>query len=522
MLRGLLLLLITSFSSHANIGFVTKPFDNNLRIMSFSNIMSQIEPSFYIKKNQLLSDKGVDALPILGDLAIKKLYGESVTHERKLGGLQYLHKLIEVKRREVEHKNNLLFDLGGTLTTSHKKNKSLTKDLMSMHIDMSIDAMSIGREISLGKDHIEFIAKEYETTNIAILSTNLRDDDGFFFNPYKEYTIDGRKITVIGYSNHKIKPYINHKDDNGFSSEMELENVKSMVDYFKKESDLIIVLSSNSLLDNISLAKAVPGINIILGGSDLLMLPHPFSVATDEGFTFITTTGSHGNFLSILDLDLDGEQISDYRYNLSVVDPDSLDMETSDYQFFYTSSEHKPKALAYVDQRVSTGYVKPGLFDTYVMGLLRKHHKADLVIGTPPSTDIVIEKDGAITEEHIREYFFAKNRRIVERYRKGRQIQDLIENYYNNFDFSAGIYKPLRTMGIDYILKKDRDGKFYIEISEIKGEKFSPTRTYKILGWGDIVREDRSNEYIDDIIVQYVKDFGYKRVIYNNYVQFDF
>lgn len=516
-------LLIISLSSQGNIGFVTKPFDNNLRIMSFSNVLSQIQPSYYIKKSRLLSPGGIDILPILGDEAIQKLYGESVNYDRKLGGLKYLHKLIEVKRREVDHKNNLLFDLGGTLTTSFKDEKEFTRDLMSMHIDMSIDAMSIGRELAFGKDQIEFIAKEYETTNMAILSTNLRDDDGFFFNPYKEYEIDGRKIVVIGYSNYKIKPYItSKKPDSGFSSGKEHENIKAMVDYFKAEADLMIVISSNSLLDNVELAKQVPGINIILGGSDLITLPHPYSVATDEGFTFITTAGSHGNFLSILDLDLDGETISDYRYNLSIVDPYSLDIETSDYQFFYTESKHKPKGIAKVNQRISTGYVDPGLFDTYIMGLLRKHNKADLVIGTPPTTDILIDKGESITERHIRDYFFAKNRRIVERYRKGRQIQDMIEKYYNNTDLSMGTYKPLRTMGIDYTLKKNKSGEFYIDIAKIKGEKYSPTKTYKLLGWGDIVREDRSNEFIDDIIIDYVKKYGYQRVVYANYVQYDF
>lgn len=523
MSRLLLVLAVLALNTNASIGFVTKPFDDNLRIMSFSNILSQIYPNYYIAKSKLLSSKGVDVPPIMGDSAIDALYGESILYSKKIGGIKYLHKLIEVKRREVNHRNNLLFDLGGTITTSAENDKPLTRAVMSMHIDMSVDAMSIGREIELGKKHIEFIAKEYETTNIAILSTNLKDDDGFFFNPYKEFTIQGRKIVVIGYSNFKIKPKVKTKKPNlGFSSNKEPDNIKAMVDYFKADADLMIVLSSNSLLDNVKLAKEVPGINIILGGSDLLALPHPYSVATDEGFTFIITAGSHGNFLSILDLDLSGEHISDYRYNLAVVDPESLDIETSDYQFFYSDVKQEHRNLAITDQMISTGYVDPGLFDTYLMGLLLKHKKADLVLGTPSDIDILIESGGSITEKHIRGYFFSKNRRVVERYRKGRQIKDMIEDYYNKVDFSIGTYKPLRTMGINYTLSKHKDGAYYVKISSIKSEEYSPSKTYKIAGWGDIVREDRSNDFIDDIIIEYVKKYGYKRAIYKNFVKFDF
>jgi sulfur-oxidizing protein SoxB len=517
----ILALFTLSLSVNASLEFVTKPFDENLRIMSFSNIMAQVNPNYYIKKSSLLSPEGVDVLPILGDEATKVLYGESIDSNLKIGGLKYLHKLIELKRREVDHKNDLLFDIGGTLTIPFSQKNA--KSLMSMHIDMSVDAMSIGREIALGKSHIEFIAKEYATTNISILSANLKDDDGFFFNAYKEYKVNGRKIVIIGYSNYKIEPTIvDKKKDNGFSSNRELENIKSMVDYFKNDTELIIVISSNSLLDNVTLAQEVPGINIILGGSDLLSLPHPYTVETDEGFTFITTAGSHGNFLSVLDLDLSGESISDYRYNLVLVDPDSLDIETSDYQFFHSESNYEPVHLATVDQRISTGYITPGLLDTYIMWLLKKYRKADLVAGSPPETDILIDSGGSITHKNIKDYFFAKNRRIVERYRKGRQIKDMIEAYYNNLDLTVGHYKPLRTMGIDYTVKKQKNGKYTVEISKIKKAKFIETKTYKILGWGDIDREDKSEEFIDDVIIELIKKIGYKRVVYDNLVKFDY
>ena len=58
------------------------------------------------------------------------------------------------------------------------------------------------------------------------------------------------------------------------------------------------------------------GIDAILGGHTHDGVPQPTLVKNAGGTTLVTNAGSNGKFLAVLDFDVKGGRVSDYRYRL--------------------------------------------------------------------------------------------------------------------------------------------------------------------------------------------------------------
>lgn len=493
-----------------------KPFNNNLRIMSFSNIMGKIHPSYYVPETDLYSENGINNGFVVGSKKIILDYASDRTKEDMYGGMMSIHKLIELKRREVEHENNLLIDVGGSLVPPLNSNESIISDITSMHIDMSVDVMSIGYELLMGKKHIEDIASNYATSRVSILSTNLSEGDEYLFNPYKEYKFHDHNVVVFGVS----ATFIND-EDSPIAVTPKFANLKKMVDFFKKDNYLIIVASSNSLEYNTLMAKNVPGISIILGGADKLPLPHPVYVVNDSGSVLITTSGGDGNFLSILDLDLSSNDIDNFKYNIVSVNSDDIDAELYNYTLHNSVKISKPVDLLKTKKTLKTGNFYPKDLDLMFMHALKSHNGADIVIGSPPMTNVSIKSGSFLTEDDINTYFFNKNHRLVESHLTGELIQSILNNYFNKKLFKTPHRRLVRTFGIDYTIERDYPT-FKITIQSINGVKFNKNKKYKLVGWGDITNEDKSNEFIESHMLNIMKEYKQKNVIFKDKIKINY
>jgi hypothetical protein len=370
----------------------------------------------------------------------------------------------------------------------------------------------------MGKEHIEKIANEYASSNISIISTNIKDSGEFLFNPYKEYLRLGHKIVVIGVSSVQLE---NDKSDVDFTAKSNLDNLARMVDYFKDDNFLVIVLSANTIEYNILMAKQVPGINIILGGSDKIPLPHPLYIKNDLGVVILISAGGDGNHLSVIDLDLSTKDINNFRYSLISVNSDFIDQTIYDYTLHNSVREENPQNIIKTEIDLATGNYHPKGFDLQIMTALKKSTSADIIIGSPPLTNISIKSGSYITEDDLNRYFFNTNHRLIETHITGSEIQLLLNNYFNKILFLKPHYRLIRTMGIGYTIE-NIDSNISITIQTINGNAFKPEKKYKLSGWGDVHREDTSNVFIEKHLIEVLQNFKIKyikfkdKIILNN------
>ena len=77
-----------------------------------------------------------------------------------------------------------------------------------------------------------------------------------------------------------------------------------------------MLLSHNGMDVDLKLASRVRGIDAILGGHTHDGVPAPTLVENGGGRTLVTNAGSNGKFLAVLDLDVKGGKVADFRYQL--------------------------------------------------------------------------------------------------------------------------------------------------------------------------------------------------------------
>src|SRR5262245_63623944 len=99
------------------------------------------------------------------------------------------------------------------------------------------------------------------------------------------------------------------------------EDVRANVEKVRKAgAQLVVLLSHNGFDVDRKLAARVSGIDVILTGHTHDALPEAIKV----GDTLLIATGSHGKFVSRLDLDVRNGAVKDFRYRLIPLFADAI------------------------------------------------------------------------------------------------------------------------------------------------------------------------------------------------------
>ncbi len=93
--------------------------------------------------------------------------------------------------------------------------------------------------------------------------------------------------------------------------------MQKMVDEARgKGAQVVVVLSHNGMDVDLKMASRVRGIDAIFGGHTHDGVPVAVPVANAGGKTLVTNAGSNGKFLGVMDFDVKGGKVADFRYRL--------------------------------------------------------------------------------------------------------------------------------------------------------------------------------------------------------------
>jgi sulfur-oxidizing protein SoxB len=244
--------------------------------------------------------------------ALAKAYG-------RMGGLDRIATVVKAIRAE-RGDRVVVLDGGDTWQNSYTSLVSKGQDMVDCMKLLKPDAMVGHWEFTLGAERVKEIVDDL---GFPFHGQNVRDNEWNepAFEPTAMVERGGVKVAVIG----QAFPYTPIANPRwmmpSWSFGIREEEVQANVDKARKDgAGLVVLLSHNGFDVDRKLASRVRGIDVILTAHTHDALPEVVKV----GKTLLVASGSHGKFVSRLDLDVRDGEVKGYRYKLIPIFSDAI------------------------------------------------------------------------------------------------------------------------------------------------------------------------------------------------------
>ncbi|MDO9561854.1 MAG: thiosulfohydrolase SoxB, partial [Bradyrhizobium sp.] len=256
-----------------------------------------------------------DAFALTSDdfVAMARNYG-------RMGGMDRIAALIGAVRAERGDDKVLLLDGGDTWQGSWTSLQTKAQDMVDVMSALKVDAMVGHWEFTYGADRVKEIA---DKAPFAFLAQNIRDNEWQepVFEARKTFERGGAKIAVIG----QALPRTAVANPRWMFPKWEFgireEDMQKQVNEARADGASIVVLLSHNGFDvDRKLAGRVKGLDVILTAHTHDAMPGLIRV----GDTVLVASGSHGKFVSRLDIEVKDKKVAGVRFKLMPVFADAI------------------------------------------------------------------------------------------------------------------------------------------------------------------------------------------------------
>ena len=439
--------------------------------------------------------------------ALAKSYG-------RLGGLDRIATVLKAIRAE-RGGRTVFLDGGDTWQNSYTSMRSLGQDMVDCMALLRPDAMVGHWEFTLGAERVKAIT---EKLGFPFLAQNIRDTEWneAAFEPMTMLERGGVRIAVIG----QAFPYTPIANPRwmmpNWSFGIREEDLQSNVEKARKGgAELVVLLSHNGFDVDRKLAARVKGIDVILTGHTHDALPDVVKV----GRTLLIASGSHGKFLSRLDLDVRGGEVKDYRFKLipmfsDVIAPDA-EMAA---KIAAIRSPHEKMLREVVGQTETLLYRRGnfnGTLDDVICDALLAERDAEIALspGFRWGNSLLPGQD--ITREDIYNAtalsYPAAYRTTMTGARLKEVLEDVADNLFNPDPYYQQGGDMVRVGGLSYTIDVGQSaGRRISDLTSLKtGRPLDPSNDYVVAGWAS-VNEGTEGPPIWDVVMNHIQK---KRVV---------
>jgi sulfur-oxidizing protein SoxB len=354
----------------------------------------------------------------------------------------------------------------------------------------------------LGK--IEFLAQNVKTS----------DFEEPVFKPYVMREAKGVAFAVIG----QAFPYVPiahpHRFIEGWTFGIQERELQKLVEEARgKGAQAVVLLSHNGMDVDLKLASRVRGIDAILGGHTHDGVPAPVVVKNPGGQTLVTNAGSNGKFLGVLDLDVKGGKVSDYRYRLlpvfsNLIPPDAsmVGVIESVRRPYKEKLEEK---LAVTEGLLYRRGNFNGSFDQLFLDALMQVNGAPIAFSPGFRWGTTLLPGEAITREHLMDQSAITYPTATVNQITGRQIKAILEDVADNLFNPDPYYQQggdmVRVGGLTYACEPDAKMGGRISDLRLAGLPLDADRGYRVAGWAPVA-EGATGEPVWDLVERWLKD----------------
>ena len=237
----------------------------------------------------------------------------------KVGGFAHLATLVK-RLRASRPGRTLLLDGGDTWQGSATALWTNGQDMVDACKLLGVDMMTAHWEFTYGDTRVKEIVDKHLKGKIEFLAQNVFDTsfgEERVFKPYVIREVNKVKVAVIGQA-FPYTPIANNRFAfPNWSFGIRDEEMQKQVDECRKKgAQVVILLSHNGMDVDLKMASRVRGIDAILGGHTHDAMPAPSIVSNAGGKTLVINSGSNTKFLSVLDLDVQGGRVADFRFKM--------------------------------------------------------------------------------------------------------------------------------------------------------------------------------------------------------------
>ena len=508
------------------------PAFGNVSFMHFTDCHAQLMPIHFREPNVNLGIAGsmAKAPHLVGEALLKEFgvapgsakahaftyldFDKAAQTYGKVGGFAHLATL--VKQVRASRPQALLLDGGDTWQGSATALWTNGQDMVDACKLLGVDMMSSHWEFTLGAKRVQEIIEKDFKGRTAFLAQNIKTADfgDPVFEPYAMRQMNGVQVAVIG----QAFPYTPIANPRYFvpdwSFGIQDENLQKVVDEVRaKGAKVVVVLSHNGMDVDLKMASRVSGIDAILGGHTHDGVPAPVVVKNRGGATLVTNAGSNSKFLGVLDFDVRGGRIQDFRYRLMPVFSNLLPADKE-------MQAHIDKVRApYVDKLNETLAVSEGLlyrrgnfngtWDQLIVDALMDVKGADLAFSPGFRWGTSLLPGQKITRELMMDQLAITYPHTTLTDMSGETIKTILEDVADNLFNPDPYYQQggdmVRVGGLQYTCTPGEKAGSRISDMRLKGKPIEAGKTYKVAGWAPVA-EGAKGEPIWDVVATYLRD----------------
>jgi len=419
----------------------------------------------------------------------------------KVGGFAHLAAL--VKRMKASRPGALLLDGGDTWQGSATSLWTNAQDMVDAQLALGVDVMTGHWEFTYGMERVKRIVDHDLKDRIHFVAQNVKTADfgDPVFAPYVMREINGVPVAIVG----QAFPYTPIANPRylvaDWSFGIQDDNLQKVVDEARgKGAQVVVVLSHNGMDVDLKMATRVRGVDAIFGGHTHDGVPVAVPIKNAGGTTLVTNAGSNGKFLGVMDFEVKGGKVADFRYRLLPVFSDLLEADPA-MDALITKARAPFEAKLAEKLAVTDGLLYRrgnfnGSWDQLVCDALIEVQGADLAFSPGFRWGTTLLPGETITREMMMDQLAITYPYATVSEMTGETIKTVLEDVADNLFNPDPYYQQggdmVRVGGMTYAITPGAKMGARIGDMRLNGRPIEADKKYKVAGWAPVAEAARS------------------------------
>ncbi len=521
-------------------GLYDLPRFGNVSFLHMTDCHAQLKPIYFREPHVNLGIAGMQGrLPHLVGEHLLKLakvppgsaeahaltyidFDQAARRYGRVGGFAHLSTLVQ--RLRASRPGALLLDGGDTWQGSATALWTRGQDMVDAAKLLGVDVMTGHWEFTLGMERVKEIIDKDFAGKVDFVAQNVKTTDfgDPVFKPYVIRPVNGVPCAVIG----QAFPYTPIANPRYMVADWEFgiqdENLQKMVDEARgKGAQVVVVLSHNGMDVDLKMASRVTGIDAIMGGHTHDGVPVASIVDNRAGKTLVTNAGSNGKFLSVMDFDVKGGKVADFRYRLLPVFANMLPPDPAMEALITKIRAPYEARLAQTLAVTEGGLYRRGNFngsgDQLLLDALMDVQGAEIAFSPGFRWGTSLLPGQPITREWLMDMTATTYSYATVTTMSGEMLKTVLEDVCDNLFNPDPYYQQggdmVRVGGLQYSCNPTATAGRRIEDMRLGGKPIEAGRTYKVAGWAPVSEEAAKapgNRPVWELVEQWLKAQGGK------------